>query len=161
MRCLLTEGYSPKCLEGVSLLKKSALSWLRPQIGLETPQNGRIWCPIWGESGHQGSFSTRCHILGSSLLQAGGAGPGESQIPRQEFALATYSPRSNTPCKLRAEHPPPPGAGLVLLLRERRLSLAIHPTAESFSSGIITREHSSSISARLGRPPPLLHGIWQ
>jgi hypothetical protein len=44
----------------ISLLKKSALSWLRPQMELETPQKWRIWCPIWDESVHRGSFSTGC-----------------------------------------------------------------------------------------------------
>jgi hypothetical protein len=44
--------------EPLGLLKKSALSWWRPLIGLETPQKRRIWCPIWGESVHRGSFST-------------------------------------------------------------------------------------------------------
>src|SRR5215207_1695517 len=37
------------------LLKKSVSSSLQPQMGLEKPQNQRIWCPIWGESGHQRS----------------------------------------------------------------------------------------------------------
>src|SRR5215203_5621863 len=62
--------YSPECVEGVSLLKKSALSWLRPLIGLETPQKRRIWCPIWGESVHRGSFSTGWGVLGSKAILA-------------------------------------------------------------------------------------------
>jgi hypothetical protein len=31
---------------------------LRPQMELETPQEWRIWCPIWDDSVHRGSFST-------------------------------------------------------------------------------------------------------
>jgi hypothetical protein len=49
--------------EPLGLLKKSALSWWRPLIGLETPQKRRIWCPIWGESVHRGSFSTGWPLL--------------------------------------------------------------------------------------------------
>jgi hypothetical protein len=38
----LREVYSPKLVEEASLLKKSALSWLRPQMKLETPKKWRI-----------------------------------------------------------------------------------------------------------------------
>src|SRR5215218_7547381 len=64
--CHPKKPYSPKCLEGVSLLKKSASGWLRSQIGLETPQNRRIWCLIWDESVHRGSFSTGWGVLRTS-----------------------------------------------------------------------------------------------
>jgi hypothetical protein len=37
-----------KFAECPSLLKKSALSWLRPLIGLETPQKRRIVVPDLG-----------------------------------------------------------------------------------------------------------------
>ena len=59
---LRTPGHNvrAKFAELSRLLKGSAPSKLRPNIGLEQSQNRRIWCPIWGESVRRGSSSTRC-----------------------------------------------------------------------------------------------------
>src|SRR5215216_7199886 len=49
-----------------ALLKKAALSRLRPQIGLETTEIAVFGLRIRDESGHQGSFSTGWGVLGSN-----------------------------------------------------------------------------------------------
>src|SRR5215217_2729371 len=51
--------------EHISLLKKSTLSRIGPQIGLQKPQKRRVWCPIWGENRYQGSSSTAWPLLGT------------------------------------------------------------------------------------------------
>src|SRR5829696_3265076 len=71
LRSLFT-GVCVEVVEGVSLLKKSAPSSLRLQIGLEERQNRRIWCPIWYESGHEGSFSTRWVVFGTDVTERRG-----------------------------------------------------------------------------------------
>ena len=45
-------------------MKKPASSRLRPGTGLRKPQNRPIWCLIWANSGHRGSFSTGCGVFG-------------------------------------------------------------------------------------------------
>jgi hypothetical protein len=42
-------------VEGVSLLKKSPLTYRRPQIGLEAPQKRRVWCRLVPDLGVKAS----------------------------------------------------------------------------------------------------------
>jgi len=48
--------YSPKCLEGTSLLKKSASSRWRPRIGCESPKTGASGVRSGVDAGIKGVF---------------------------------------------------------------------------------------------------------
>ena len=62
-------------------------------VHLVVRQNRRIWCSIWDESGHEGGFSTRWHLLSTPVNKT----PIDAPDPPGWHHGMSPTPRRKTP----------------------------------------------------------------